>query len=153
MHRYVALPMFLCMFLSTVNASLDGLQFFMGLSAQPFSRLVGDMASPTICLHLSSDMAYICLIGCLCLLSVFQHLVYLLALASYPHILWTYSRGIRYFLEGPLLSICLQNFRRGFQSCQRICPIVPARSGLSVPYNIIRGTCLSCQFFWYRLLF
>ena len=65
--------------------------------------------------------------GCFALQDI-THPGYLLALASQPCPVWTFTWGTLSILEGPLVDHCLWRFWRGFQSCRRSFLIVPARS-------------------------
>ena len=73
----------------------------------------------------------------LVLQSVFCHLGYLPSLASQPCLIWIITSGIRFDLEVPFLFGCLRHFWRGLWSGRRIFSTASARSGISVPYEIL----------------
>ena len=74
---------------------------------------------------------------CLFLQGLFQHLVYFLVLTYHPCPIWAFTWGLWSVLEGHFLSQCLQRFRRGFQSGQKIFPIVTAQAGLIIFFLLI----------------
>ena len=112
----------LCMFLSTVDASLGRSTFIIiCLSARPFLGLVGDEDDTPVSLQPTSGVAGIFPLGCLFLQGAFQHFGYFLALASHPCPIWIFTWGLCSVLEGsPFPYQCLRGFWRGFRSCRQI---------------------------------
>ena len=124
--------------LSPVNASSDSLHIHLALFS---AALLGvgwrGGFSSYIFPNVSITVGFLPW-GCFILQGII-HLGYLLTLNSQPCPIWTFTWGLCSILKSPLISQCLQRFRRGFRIFRRIFPIVPAQFCLSVPSNIPRG--------------
>ena len=93
--------------------------FLLRLWAQPFLVLVGEAASPPICLHSPSGTVSIWTFFVFVLQGT-PHLGYFLALASQPCTIWKFPWVLCSVLESPFPYQCLQLFRRGFRSDQQL---------------------------------
>ena len=109
-----------CMLFSPVEALIWWSTWFnFRLSARPFLGSIGKATPSPFCvlpkLARSASACYYLFLQC-----VFQHLGYLLSMASHPCLTWKFTWGIRSDLEGLFLFGYFRRFLRSLQSGQRI---------------------------------